>query len=93
MGYAASVVIFGVLFAVPFLTGRWTSVSAVGTFWFAYVMTRPFGASVADWFGVPPARGGVGVGTGLVSLVALLAIVGVVLALEMGARRSDPATS
>src|ERR1700712_1359282 len=87
-GYGASIVIFAVLFALPFVAARWTSVSAVGTFWFAYVMTRPFGASVADWVGVPPARGGVGIGTGLVSLVALLAIIGVVLSLEVGARRT-----
>jgi uncharacterized membrane-anchored protein len=87
IGYAGSIVIFGVLFALPFLVGRWTSASTVATFWFAYVMTRPFGASVADWLGVPHARGGVGIGTGLVSLVALLAIVGVVLRLEIGARQ------
>jgi uncharacterized membrane-anchored protein len=89
MGYAASIVIFGVLFAVQFVAARWTSASTVGTFWFAYVMTRPFGASVADWLGVPPARGGVGIGTGLVSLVALLAIVAVVIKLEIGARQAD----
>ena len=87
IGYAASIVVFGVLFALPFVAARWTSASTVATFWLAYVMTRPFGASVADWIGVPPARGGVGIGTGLVSLVALLAIVGVVVGLELGARR------
>ena len=93
IGYAASIVVFGVLFAVPFLVGRWTSASTVATFWFAYVMTRPFGASVADWVGVPPARGGVGIGTGLVSLVAFLVIVGVVLGFEIGAGRSVGSTS
>jgi uncharacterized membrane-anchored protein len=91
-GYGASIVIFAVLFALPFVAARWTSVSAVGTFWAAYVMTRPFGASVADWVGVPPARGGVGIGTGLVSLVALFAIIGVVLRFELGARRASPVT-
>lgn len=93
IGYGASIVIFGVLFAVPFLVAPWTSASAVATFWFAYVMTRPFGASVADWVGVPPARGGVGIGTGLVSLVALLALVGVTLKLEAGARQPVESTS
>ena len=88
VGYAASIVIFGVLFAVPFLVARWTTAGAVATFWFAYVMTRPFGASVADWVGVAPARGGIGIGTGSVSLVALLAIVAVVTGLELRARRS-----
>lgn len=89
MGYAGSMVLFGALFVVPFAV-RWTTAAgAVGLFWFAYVMTRPFGASVADWLGVTPARGGVGVGTGPVSLVALLAIVAVVARLEVTARRAD----
>ena len=92
IGYAASIAVFGVLFAIPFLAARWTSVSTVATFWSAYVMTRPFGASAADWLGVPPARGGVGIGTGLVSLVALLAIAGVVAMLEIGARQSPGPT-
>jgi uncharacterized membrane-anchored protein len=77
-----------VLFVLPFLARRWTAAGAVATFWTAYVMTRPFGASVADWLGVPAGRGGVGVGTGLVSLVALLAIVAVVTGLELEDRRS-----
>jgi uncharacterized membrane-anchored protein len=93
IGYAGSIVVFGLLFALPFAAARWTSAGAVGTFWFAYVMTRPFGASVADWVGVPPARGGAGIGTGLVSLVALLVLVGVVLAFELGRRRRISSTA
>jgi uncharacterized membrane-anchored protein len=88
IGYAGSIVIFGVLFVLPFLARRWTAANAVATFWIAYVMTRPFGASVADWVGVPATRGGVGIGTGLVSLVALLAIAAVVAGLEVEGRRA-----
>ncbi|WP_312030354.1 hypothetical protein [Actinomycetospora sp. TBRC 11914] len=87
LGYAASILLFGVLFLLPFLVRWGTGVGEVGTFWVAYVMTRPFGASVADWAGVPPSRGGLGIGTGPVSVVALLAIVAVVLGLERAARR------
>jgi uncharacterized membrane-anchored protein len=83
IGYVGSIVIFGVLFVLP--------ANAVATFWIAYVMTRPFGASVADWLGVPAGRGGIGIGTGLVSLVALLAIAVVVAGLEIRGRRSVPA--
>lgn len=88
IGYAGSIVIFGLLFVLPFLARRWTAANAVAAFWIAYVMTRPFGASVADWVGVPAARGGVGIGTGLVSLVALLAIAAVVVGLEVEGRRA-----
>jgi uncharacterized membrane-anchored protein len=87
LGYAASILVFGALFVIPFLARRWTDVDAVAAFWVAYVMTRPFGASVADWAGVPPTRGGIGIGTGLVSMVALVAIAGVVIYLELGDRR------
>lgn len=89
MGYAASIVLFGVLFALAFAVRWGAAAGAVATFWFAYVMTRPLGASVADWLGVSPGRGGVGVGTGLVSLVALLAIIAVVARLEIAARGTD----
>jgi uncharacterized membrane-anchored protein len=46
------------------------------TFWTAYVLTRPLGASIADWLGKPHSVGrGVGFGDGTVTWVALLAIV------------------
>ena len=32
--------------------------NAVAAFWAAYVITRPLGASFADWMGVPTARAG-----------------------------------
>ena len=38
-------------------------------FWFAYVVTRPLGASFADWLAGRRARRGLGLGTGPVSLV------------------------
>jgi uncharacterized membrane-anchored protein len=40
----------------------------VFTFWFAYVVTRPLGASFADGFGKPVSQGGMGWGDGWVSL-------------------------
>jgi uncharacterized membrane-anchored protein len=43
--------------------------NSILAFWFAYVVTRPLGASFADWLGVSSARGGLGIGTGLVSFV------------------------
>ena len=45
------------------------------SFWFAYIITRPLGASFSDWLGLPPERGGVGFGTGLVSAVLTVAII------------------
>src|SRR5205085_3384016 len=49
LGYFPSVVLFAILFAIPGL-GYWRfGLNAVFAFWFAYVVTRPLGASVADW--------------------------------------------
>ena len=39
------------------------------TFWFAYVLTRPLGASFADLFAAPRTLGGLGLGYGPVSIV------------------------
>jgi uncharacterized membrane-anchored protein len=48
-------------------------------FWIAYIITRPFGASFADWMGVTKERGGLAFGTGPVSIVLAVIIVGLVL--------------
>lgn len=72
---------------------RWTrTLGPVAAFWTAYVLTRPLGASVADWLAVPPLRGGLGYGAGMVSVIALLAIL-VVIAITSDRRRSGPRTA
>ena len=43
------------------------------TFWVAYVLTRPIGASFADYFGMPKDISGMGLGHGAVSVVTLIA--------------------
>ncbi len=51
---------------------RWNPIFA---FWFAYVVTRPFGASFADWMGKSKSVGGLGWGDGAVALALGTAIV------------------
>jgi uncharacterized membrane-anchored protein len=51
------------------------------------VVTRPLGASIADWFGKPHAQTGLGLGDGTVSAIALLAFVGLVA--HLARTRSD----
>jgi uncharacterized membrane-anchored protein len=75
LGYLGSGILFAVVIAVPAVAYARFGMNPVLAFWFAYVVTRPLGASFADWMAVPPARGGLGLGTGLVSLVALALIV------------------
>lgn len=58
LGYLASAIVFGVLFAVALLVHHRARWGATATFWSAYVLTRPFGASVADYLGKPRGHGG-----------------------------------
>lgn len=92
LGYFGSVVLFAVLILVPAAGFRWLRWNAVLAFWTAYVLTRPLGASVADWLGKPHHSGGRGVGEGPVSLVLSLAILALVAYLAV-TKRDVPQTS
>lgn len=85
LGYLLSAVAFGVLIAVIAIAHR-IGLGAVVAFWAAYVLTRPFGASVADWLGKPPSLGGIGVGDGTVTLIFLVLIAGLVAYLQITKR-------
>jgi uncharacterized membrane-anchored protein len=68
-GYFASGLLFAAIIAVP-AVGYWRfGWNAIFSFWFAYVATRPLGASFADWMGKPQSAGGLGWGDGTVALV------------------------
>jgi uncharacterized membrane-anchored protein len=69
IGYLGSGLMFLGLIMIPFIGHRWFGLNAVFAFWMAYVMTRPLGASFADWMAVEPHRGGLGLGAGGASLI------------------------
>ena len=51
---------------------RWLWANAIVAFWFAYIVTRPLGASFADWLALAAQRGRPrGLGHGVVSLVSI----------------------
>lgn len=50
LGYFGSAVMFAAAIAVPGLAFHYLHTNAVASFWCAYVLTRPLGASFADWF-------------------------------------------
>ncbi len=52
--------------------------NAVLTFWIAYILTRPLGASFADWFGKSSSIGGLGWGDGIVSSILAVLLIGFV---------------
>ena len=63
--------------------GHREPLDTVPSFWLAYILTRPLGASFADWFGKPRSWGGQGGGDGNVSLVLGVLIL-VFVALQQG---------
>jgi uncharacterized membrane-anchored protein len=71
LGFAGSAVLFGAAMAVPAVAWWRFGLNPVVAFWAAYVITRPLGASIADWLGKPHARTGLGAGDGVVSLLGL----------------------
>jgi uncharacterized membrane-anchored protein len=68
LGYLTSGIIFAGVFAIPAIAYWKFRLNAIGAFWFAYVITRPLGASFADWMDISKHRGGLGLGTGAVSI-------------------------
>jgi uncharacterized membrane-anchored protein len=75
LGYFASGVIFAVLFVAPALAYWQLDLDEIVAFWIAYVLTRPLGASFADWVGRARNLSGVGLGQGEVSLALTTLIV------------------
>jgi uncharacterized membrane-anchored protein len=94
LGFLDSAVLFGALIALP-LVGWWSGrLNGIVAFWAAYIVTRPLGASFADWFGKPHGQTGIGWGDGTVSAIAL--VVFVALVAYVAVARNDiqrPATS
>jgi uncharacterized membrane-anchored protein len=64
LGYLASGVMFFVVIAIPALAHWRFGINPILAFWFAYIATRPLGASFADWMGVSHARSGLDLGPG-----------------------------
>jgi uncharacterized membrane-anchored protein len=83
LGYLGSLVLFACVILIPAIGYRWFRMNAVLAFWFAYVITRPVGASFADWVGKPRSLHGLGFGSGNMSLILTLVIVCLVVYLAI----------
>lgn len=88
LGYFASLLLFAALFILPGLGYRFAGLNEVFAFWFAYVVTRPLGASFADWTG-KNYLGGLGFGDGRIALILTALIV--ILVAYLAVRRPDVA--
>ncbi|WP_221936648.1 hypothetical protein [Skermania sp. ID1734] len=66
---------------------RWLGWNPVACFWLAYVITRPLGASIADWLGKPRSVSGLGVGDSTV--VVVLGVLIVVMVAYLAITKKD----
>jgi uncharacterized membrane-anchored protein len=78
LGYLPSALVFTALICVPLVAWR-LGANPVLTFWAAYILTRPIGASFADFFGMPKDVSGMGWGHGAVSLVTLVLVLACII--------------
>lgn len=63
---------------ISIIIGWRLGANAVLSFWLAYILTRPLGANLGDWFASASADGGLGLGYGITSVIFLAAILGAV---------------
>jgi uncharacterized membrane-anchored protein len=74
LGYLSSGILFGVVILVPALAWWKFHANPIGAFWFAYVITRPLGASFADYISKARDISGIGFGDGPTALVFAIAV-------------------
>ncbi|MCD9877103.1 COG4705 family protein [Streptomyces guryensis] len=83
LGYWVSAVLFALAIAAIAIARFALGLDAVWSFWIAYVLTRPLGASVGDYLSQPTGDGGLGLGTVVTSALFLTVILGLVVFLAI----------
>ncbi len=78
LGYLPSLLIVGALIGLITLAYNFLKLNGILTFWLAYILTRPLGASIGDYLSQPLKLGGLGLGTTWTSAIFLAAILGLV---------------
>lgn len=79
LGYEGGALVFGVALVLVAAAWLWTGVSRVTLFWMAFILTRPLGATVGDFFDKPVAQGGMSVSRPIASAIIAVFIVACIL--------------
>ena len=74
LGYLGSAILFSVVILIPAAAGMRFGLNRIAAFWAAYVLTRPLGASYADYISKPSAISGIGFGDGPTAVVFAVAV-------------------
>lgn len=90
LGFAGGALLVGAALVVVLLLHAFTRTSKVLLFWIAFVLTRPFGATMGDVLTKPNSRGGLGLGTAGSSAVLGAILVGLVVYTTHRQRRPVP---
>jgi len=75
LGYGGGAAFFGALLLGIAALYFWSRANHVLLFWAAFILTRPLGATLGDWFDKPLGQGGLEMSRPLASLVLAVAIV------------------
>ncbi len=92
-GYLYSALLFAGLIAVTTFAHFRLKLNAVASFWIAYILTRPLGASIGDYLSQAPEDGGLGLGTTVTSGIFLAVILALVVYLIVTKKDRIPASA
>jgi uncharacterized membrane-anchored protein len=90
LGYLLSAFLFMAIMLIPMVGYRVFGMNSIAAFWFAYVITRPVGASFADWMAAPVRRTGLGWGTTWVGGALALVVLGCIAFIARTGRDKAP---
>jgi uncharacterized membrane-anchored protein len=94
LGYMGGALVFSAALALVAAAYFWSRFSRVALFWAAFILTRPLGATVGDFFDKPVAQGGLDVSRPLASaIIAAVMITCILIFPQLAGKRPGPATS
>jgi uncharacterized membrane-anchored protein len=93
-GYLGGALVFGAALAIVAAAYFWTRISHVLLFWAAFILTRPLGATIGDFFDKPIADGGLNVSRPLASaIIAVFILVCLLVLPQRAGSHPDGTTS
>jgi uncharacterized membrane-anchored protein len=89
LGFGGGALLIGSLIALIVLVYYYTKISRPFLFWAAFVLTRPFGATMGDLLTKTPAKGGLGFGTiGSSAVLGAILLIFIYVATSRAKRRA-----
>lgn len=94
LGYAYAALLFAGIILLVFIAYKYLKLNAILSFWIAYILTRPLGASLGDLLSQSVKDGGLGIGTTVTSIIFLTTILILVfyLSIEQNKKRNPLVT-